>query len=568
MEFLLIYNCFKKSNLQYEFVESLDSVPPKTGSLYIEKLAHLDYFLEKNNQGFKMFFGDVINTNPERKIRKGVFYSVITDLNSVQIIPDDHGFLPIYYFEQDNLVYVTSSISMVNKLLKNKSVNSDFYTQISLIYSNLLGSTYFNNVKRLSYGESLHLGESIKIQTDFRFFDYFTDKMKGFKQSVSQIADKFIEISKYYLDKPCAISLTGGFDGRTVTACAHHNKTDFFNFSYGKKGSGDVDNPAWIAHKLGLNYEFIELGKDYLRNSHKECMKDYIRFSGGFNGFQSPQSIYYVKEIAKKNKIIVTGYLGSEVLANAHSADEECTPQTVIDKIRRISNENNYAFQLYPLLNELNIVNDSESIRRLLDGLDQYFNALPSYLTDNQKFAVFSFENVYRNTFGVWIYNSLHYVKLRVPFMDNDFLDVITKTEVSQFYREFLERRMKHRIKGQLLYPNIMRKTWPAINALDSSKGYAPKDVAKLFGKFRILFRKKLKINKFKERNGLNKLSSISGAVNYMNKNVDKTDEINKDLIEKLITTNALNRSLCFLSLSKFEFEKILNLHNTNHKLD
>jgi len=60
----------------------------------------------------------------------------------------------------------------------------------------------------------------------------------------------------------------------------------------------------------------------------------------------------------------------------------------------------------------------------------------------------------------------MHYAKMRVPFLDMDFFETIVQTEVSQFYRSFLETSMLKRIKGQRLYPAIINKTFSKLNVL------------------------------------------------------------------------------------------------------
>jgi len=291
-------------------------------------------------------------------------------------------------------------------------------------------------------------------------------------------------------------------------------------------------------------------------------MRSYITYSAGYNGFQSAQSLYYAKEVGKMRKIIVTGYLGSEVLANPKGPDEECTPRTVIEFLTLEDQKRNVAYELMGFLNELGIETDVEKVNRIISKLGYYFSGLPKHLSKNQKFSVYAFETVYRDTFGVWIYNAMHYAKIRVPFMDRTFLESISKTEVSQFYREFLENRPFKRIKGQLLYPSIMQKTWPEINALTSSKGYAPAQLLTLRGKLSIFYKKFRKKNPFAEKNGLNKLGTISGALKYISKLEQKDDnqEINFQLIKDKINTNTLNRSLCFLALTKVEFETLIKL--------
>ncbi len=566
MDFIINYNPESTQEICIQYCTDLSEIVLSENIVYIEKLEHLDYLEIKNESNFTIAIGDVINfkkSNNNFSNCKGLFYllTMLENNKKLKIESDHHGLLPIYYFEQNKHFFISSSFTQLGLIIQNKSLNKQFYGELAILYTQINRSTYLEGIHRLEYGEYIELDKKIEIIKSHRFYDYFTSTPIPFKKSINEIAQLFISVSKSYLDKPCAISLTGGFDGRTITGCAHYHKSEFINFSYGKTGSGDVDNPKWISQKLKLPYKHLQLDEEYLKNEYSGCVQSYLNYSGGYNGFQYPQSLYFAKEIGKDYSIIVTGYLGSEILANPHSGDDEVTAQSVLDILIHGINDENYAYRNLNKLMDLKLIEDKTIISHILEDLNLYFSNLPNSLTKNQKLAVFSFENIYRNTFGAWIYNGMHYSKIRVPFMDKEFLEKITKTEVSQFYRNFLEKKATKRIQGQLLYATILKLTWPKLNALTSSKGYAPKDMLSLFGKAQIAINKKLKNNRFKEKNDLDKLSTISGALSFI-ENINKTETrqlIKENIVTSKKTNNTLMRSLCFLALSRLEFGNILN---------
>ncbi|MBM3405014.1 MAG: hypothetical protein FJY10_09020 [Bacteroidetes bacterium] len=566
MDFLVRYNPRSDAPFRIIFCSHLNEVIPSENTIHIERLPHLDYYEKQVEASRIIAIGDVSVTRSDAEIierTRGIFYllTLSKENKALKIQADYHSFLPLYYFEQNGESYVSSSWKCISTLLTNKAVNPDFYTQIAILFTNIHRSTYYQELKRLEFGEEVIMDGQMIINRTHRFYEYFSDTPEPYSSAVERIADTFIRVSKNYLDVPCAISLTGGFDGRMITGCAHHFKTKFTNFSYGKRGSGDVDNPIWLAKKLGLKYTFIDLNEEYLRTDYQACVNDYLEFSGGFNGFQSPQSLYYAKVIARDASIIVTGYLGSEIFANPHSSDEECNPKAIIDYLKNGLTTDNHAYQLFPTLSSLNIVEDFDSINRVLHEAKQYFKSLPNHLTNNQMLAVYGFENVYRNMFGVWIFNNMHHVKLRVPLMDREFVNEITKTNVSQFYRRFLETDLRKRMVGQILYPHVLKKVWPELNALNSSKGYPPKDILTALGLLKISARKLLKINAFKEQNGLDKIATISGALRFISERKNDRDiqDLNIEEIQRIIGTNTLSRSLCFLALSKYQLNKLVS---------
>lgn len=259
MDFLIKFTPQSISDFKIEFCENLETITPAINTLYVEKLKHLDYVETKNQVESQIAFGDVIGFNggncnlPDCK---GIFYLVTLndEKKRLTLQPDMHGLLPIFYCQLGEFFFASSSFIALASRLDQKTINPDFYPQLALLFTQINGETYFNKIKRLEYGEIVELSDTFKIHSVNRFFNFFTTTPKSFKSSIHEIADKFIEISKDYLQEPCAISLTGGFDGRTITACAHYHNKNFMNFSYGRKGNGDVDNPLFIANKLGLKF--------------------------------------------------------------------------------------------------------------------------------------------------------------------------------------------------------------------------------------------------------------------------------------------------------------------------
>jgi hypothetical protein len=567
MDFFIKYELNENTALRIKYCDDICDAECENGILYIEKLNHLDYVELVTENKIQIAVGDVIGVNfstTDLKNCKGLFYLLtFSDKHQTcRIEPDEYGLLPIYFIEQENYVLVSSSYSALVSKLVHKMPNSDFYSELAILYTQLNGSTYFKEIRRMGYGDVVELSGGFEIISVNRFHKCFSESPRSFESSIKDIADKFIDITKFYLQDPCAISLTGGFDGRTITGCAHYHKSDFMNFSYGRRGNGDVDNPISIAEQLGLQYRLIELEQDYIDDGYSESVDSYIKFSGGQNGFQYPQSIYYAKLIGAERDIIITGYLGSEILANVKGADDEICPKGVLDFLKTGTiNKDNYAYDLDQKLTTLGLIGNTNEITNTLEKLYIYFSSLPKHLNNNQKYACFSFENIHRNTFGIWIYNAMHYAKVRVPFIDTDFFNEISGTEVSQFYRNFLENNPIKRINGQMLYPTILNKVWPELNAIISSKGYPPSDILTVKGKIKIAMQRYFYRNVYSESHGLDRMSTKSGAVSYIekNKSTDNQLKMYKDVMVKAMNENAFNRSLSFLALSKIRSEILLN---------
>lgn len=563
MDFIIKYTKSESPVFKYQFndqIQSINNIVPNT--LYIEKLNHLHYSILESASEFTIYAGDVITNSLPPKIPSadipnsplGIYYSFIFSHNfgRLNIICDPLSLLPIFYFIADsNIIYISSSFNLLSNLLMIKTINDEFYPQLALLYTPLGSTTYYKEIHRLGYGEVIALSDQFNINKLNRFYDYFTNTPESISKSEYKIAELFIERSKYYLNQPCAISLTGGFDGRTLTGCALYHKSDFINFSYGRKGNGDVDNPIYLSNQLGTKYLLIELDADYLDTEYDSCVKEYIKLSGGLNGFQYPQSLYYAKFLSSIRPLIITGYLGSELLASVKKSDDEITSQFILSYLESKESVLEYFNHHKNLLLNLGLITREYDVLSIISYLDNYFSNLPDYLTTNQKFATFSFENTYRNVFGTWIYNGMHYGKIRVPFIDRPFMEALIKSELSQFYRPFKEQNPITRVKGQLLYPLVLKLVSPELNRLTSSKGYSPSEVSTKAGLLMIFLKRLLQKNKLKEPHGLDKVSTVSGAIRFIDSNVSFDNHSQREEIRESLKSNSITRSWCFLSLTK-----------------
>ncbi len=565
MDFIIKYSLEKVLELDVEL--SLDDFAEKLepNTLYINKLPHLDYHDFKLNGKREILCGDVIGKpllDSQTSTKRGFFYRFIIDENkkSIEIMPDFHCMLPVYYSELGNLAIISSSYNSILKELKTTSKSDSFYAEIAVLYSSLGDSTYIKEIKRLTYGKSIILSNAkLHAVQNYRFYDNLAEFPHKFEKAIHDVTDCFVDKSGDYFESSNAISLTGGFDGRTITGCAHYHKTDFINFSYGKIGSPDVDVPISLSQKLGLNYSLIELNREYLHDQHLQCLREYLLNTGGLNGFLYPQSIFYVKKLGRFWNNIVTGYMGSEVLRSTREPDCEIISPAIFDILLNGITQNNWAYSRCGHFKELELITSTQDITDVLNNISQYFMDLPQDLSLNQKFISYAYENLYRNTFGPWIYNGMHYSKIRAPFLDYDFFKSISTTEVSQFYKPFPETKLSKRMRNLVFYAVVLDKTWPELGKLPISKGYSPIDLISATGKLNILLNYS-KAKKKKDIHGLDKLNSVSGANQYINSLIN-TETINPTLIERiknLMMHDAYSRTYSFLALSKLEYNLLL----------
>jgi len=557
MDFIIIINNndmnINNMNIKVNYVNKLSNY--NDSGIYILKLSHAKYIDIVNNSSRIIQFGDIID-----KSKKGLFYTIKINSISIEINSDIFGYLPIFYSIYDNKIIVSSDFEQISSMVNQLEYNEKYYPQLTLFYTPLGNSTINKLIHRLTFGSLLIIkNHKIEIKNQYRFYGYFENKPLSYKENIDSVVDSFIDNIKYYYDDENAISLTGGYDGRSIVSCAHYYKKNFHTFSYGKRGSLDVEIPTYIANKLGIKYELIELDKDYLLNRYQINVDEYIYRSGGLNGFLYPQSLFYVKKLSSSCKNIITGYVGSEIIRNFKQYDcEILSPIIYYILLNNNKKINEWINLRYREWKELNLITSKTMIVESINDIKDYFNELPSDLTQYQKLLTFLYENLFINLFGTWVYNGMHYARIRVPFIDPEFFSLISKTKVSAYYMKFPENNLRKRLNSCKFYSYLYRKTWPQLSKIPITKGYTPEDLITPLGFIRVAVAYR-KAKNFNDPNGLDKLSTVTGALNYIDnlENLNYIGSEEANILRATIKSDAYSRTYGFLALSKI---KALNL--------
>ena len=111
MDFIIKYKLKQIKSIKLEYCENIVRTVPEENTVYIEKLSHLDYIELSDNLITQLAFGDVIVNKPNDITNsKGLFYllTLIENNQILEIRPDEHGLLPIYFMEQEDYFFVSN----------------------------------------------------------------------------------------------------------------------------------------------------------------------------------------------------------------------------------------------------------------------------------------------------------------------------------------------------------------------------------------------------------------------------------------------------------------------------
>jgi asparagine synthetase B (glutamine-hydrolysing) len=420
------------------------------------------------------------------------YYLLLNKINSILFAGNSlFSILPVYYKEKGPNLWLSDNPLMLkgageairfNKrfILENILFNYPLFNQSIIEGVNLLPSNSYFNVSNTS----------ISILKHTNIEDSFSLSPRPWRKSVIEMRDVFLETVKKYLpDKPYAQALTGGFDGRTLVSAGLFYKKKFSCYSFGSSSSQDIQIASQLTAKAGIPFIDIQLNNEYAAENSLNCGIEFIRQSSGTASFARAHYLFAAKRLAVKTEYMITGNFGSEIFRAAHVPGVMIAPNL---------------FALYktnaPEEGFRSIINSTEfgimksgCFKKEWDNLKEDLLRLPCYnpeyknLTQNQRFYIFVFEEIFRKYFGAEMVNQFGYLKNRTPFLDIDFMKTIFTTGLAGIHSVFFEHNLLKRFKGQVLYAHIIKKAYPVFGSLMTDKGYKPDDLLTLHGKLDII---------------------------------------------------------------------------------
>jgi asparagine synthase (glutamine-hydrolysing) len=150
--------------------------------------------------------------------------------NDLIILNDVLGRLPLYYYENQMSTIISREIQFISKLIGNQNNKFDKMAIAEyLLLGYVLGKrTLLNNVCRLDPGTIIKIDKNNMKVDKIYYFNFENKKYLGddVNKSAKRLVSLFSEACKNRANEnhKNVISLSGGFDSRSVIACFYKNK--------------------------------------------------------------------------------------------------------------------------------------------------------------------------------------------------------------------------------------------------------------------------------------------------------------------------------------------------------
>ena len=423
----------------------------------------------------------------------GHYYYILYDRNTRQFLAGNSLFsiLPLYYIFNNGRLLLSDNAFSLGRYTGRTTVSKRFLLKSVLFNYPLFNQSVVDGVLLLPSNSGMIIDKSgAKIIRHTSIEDLFGRKPLPLKSSAGPMTDIFLQLVKKYLPEEYYFTaLTGGFDGRTLTAAGRYHEKSFSCYCFGTSESRDLTLASAIASKAGIPFFAIDLNDTYLKNHSLEAGKDFIIRSSGTGTFTRAHYLFAARQLAVKTRYLITGNFGSEIFRAVHIPGVMISPNLYSVFSSANPAEAYQKLRSDPAMNWLN----QEEMSSVQADLQSDIASLPCFtakygnLSRNKQFYVFVFEELFRKYFGAEMINLYGFIKNRTPFLDIDFLKELLTTEFAGIHSGFFEENPFKRYKGQVLYAYIIREAFPQLGKIFTDKGYKPDDLISASGMPRIV---------------------------------------------------------------------------------
>jgi len=417
-------------------------------------------------------------------------YEISITSNSIDISAERFGLSPIFYLAMGEVIHISSRIEIITTKIKDKNtlhIDKRFILEQNLFNYCLFDKTIYEEIKLLPANAKIRITERVLIENSFYIEDYFKTNPIPLRKSINRIVDLFIDLNNHKIQNNDYISFTSGFDGRALLALALNQNKKVNTYSFGTSNNPDVTIPMYQSFLLNVTYYPILLDSAEYVNHFSSFGHQILKYTSSNSNLLQLHWPHAAQILSKRTNTIVTGIFGSELFRAANTIGQFTSPM-LIDFFANIENDSwiNKLKESFTL-NFLNKTTFKTEIDSIINDLIKYKKDVLQ-LSNSQRYYKFIFDEIFRKFFGMQLIQPMRsYVTIINPYIDWNFIKELLSTELAGVNNTFFTHNPIKRFKGQLFYAELIRKTSPELYALQTGKGYSPKNLQSKIGILEIM---------------------------------------------------------------------------------
>ncbi|GJM31916.1 MAG: hypothetical protein DHS20C18_09170 [Saprospiraceae bacterium] len=406
---------------------------------------------------------------------KGHYYWFFFQDQEVRCGTSFGGIFPIYYEKNDHGIKICSSAFYLAEQKEHLTPSKRNLLERLLFNYTFFDSSWWEEILLLPAHRYLHLDkQGAGIEGEFEVSNYFGQVEDRSKDSLERLGALFQkETELFFPDAPFAISLTGGFDGRTLVAASLKANKSFKTYSFGRPGSSDVTVPDKQSQKLGISYYPIYLDQKYVREEALEAGNNFLSLTGYNGNFGRPHYEYAARQLSQEVDYILTGNFGSELFRALHLPGVMMSEALITTFSAK---DNSWKDVLKLKTAQWDSTFFEKELDALISDLEQYQKKRNDW-DPNHKFYDFVFNEIFRKYFGPELVMQSHYFNNRTPYLNLEFFRELNRTIWSGVHARLFEKMKNKRMKGQMFYASFIRQSHQKMYHLSTNKGYSPAEV-------------------------------------------------------------------------------------------
>jgi asparagine synthetase B (glutamine-hydrolysing) len=425
---------------------------------------------------FKSYGKDFLNAI------KGWFNVVILDhlTGELLILNDRLGYKPFYYYHNgETFLFSTRLKSLTSHPKIHFEFNNSYIADYAFFNYPIGDKTPFQNVYRLPpaslWKYNVHTGKLTKdsywdISEIFQFKPIDDEKCL-------QIAPELFNgvVNDLTKDKKdISLTLTGGFDGRTILSAIDPQNTNIWAFTFGVHGAENMLIAKRICRKLKLRHHGIKLEDEYF-SVFPEYAKRVVSLSDGMSTVLRAHYLYAFEKQAEIANTFLTGIGGSELIRPVHN-----TGEVFHEHLKSIFLSEEPGATVENILNESDCLGlfSKQSLKDFkydiwTSIIEKFFDKYKHYSSE-EKFFIFLLTEVFRKYFGTEMAIENQVGTVRAPFLDYDFITFIVRTSWSCLRNPLFKNSPIARRRSQIFHSQVINHNSTILSLTWTDRGYPP----------------------------------------------------------------------------------------------
>ncbi len=484
----------------------------KSNYLFIEAVSYIkdDHKWFENNKYILIVLGDIFfrrNVNcssfvPEPQIIidtlinnknpfmlfKGNYWIILhkKDSHSVMIISDPLSLLPLYISKVNHNIIISTNLSKYK--INNWKINSRVVLENIIFNQPLSNNTIIDNVDYLKTGLIYNINETtISYYNEYKL-DNIIFNNKKYPLDIDELINDFNHSVLSYAKKSemNLVSLTGGFDSRSIVSVFLKYNLPLTTFSFGREGGLNTIVPLMIKDRLGINHIPFYLDYNY-ENCYSYYAEEVIYWSDALSIFERANYLYVDKKLKENYTNYISGLVGGEIFAPMTMYVPFCS-QYYSDIFYKGQSFNiDDALYNNKLKSFVNFIEPGtlSSLEDFINDKQKYINKLKT-LESGYLYYIYDFiDTGFRTFYGGQIHTERSYIENNTPFYNLDILERIMFSERKKVFKKPFRGNPFWKRKNRILQATIINKNYPELANIPTDRGFAPADILSFKGQLK-----------------------------------------------------------------------------------